>query len=142
MAGSSMTFQYDDVGTVKKIIIDWVSDDVTLGVDGETKKISGLLLKGVTDPDGVAAPANLYDIILQDEEVGNILDNCNDDLLDRSNVNVETVDFLIRYYEGGQGDPCGSDERPCASDKITVGVANCGAGNNEGRLVLYWMGSV
>ena len=134
MAGSAMTFAYDNVGTVKKIIIDWTSDDVTLGVDGETTKISGLLLKAVTDPDGVAVPAANYDITLLDEEGGNILEACDDDLTDRHTANIECVDFMVAG--------AGVAERPCASDKITVGVANCGAGNNEGRLVLYWMGSV
>ena len=127
MAGSAMTFEYHDTGTVKKVVIDWISDDVTLSVTGETVKISGFLLKAVTDPDGVAAPAANYDISLTDEEGGNILACCEDDLADRHTANTEVVDFMIL------GTGCA--ERPCVDDKITVLVENCGAGNNAGRTV-------
>jgi hypothetical protein len=134
MAGSSMTFSYDDVGTVKKITIDWVSDSLLGTVSGTTKKLSGFLLKGVTDPDGVAAPTANYDITLTDPEGGNILANCFDDLVDRHTANIESVDFIINDAQAG------SAQRPCVADVITVGVA--AAGNSKaGRLVLYWMGT-
>jgi len=64
---------------------------------------------------------------------GNILDCCGDDLVDRHTANTESVDFLIAGT--------GLAERPCVDDIITVTVTNCGAGNNIGRIVLYWMGS-
>ena len=139
MAGATMTFAYDDVGTVKKIIIDWLSDDATADVVGTTKKISGFLLKGVTDPD-VNAPDDNYNIILTDEEGSNILLNCNDDLLLRDTANIESVDFVIRDIAVA-GQASGAGERPCASDMITVSIDSAGNAN-EGRLVLYWMGSV
>ena len=56
MAGSSMTFTYDETGPIKKIKIDWLSDSSAGTASGTTKKISGRLLKGVTDP-GSAAPS-------------------------------------------------------------------------------------
>jgi len=133
-----MTFAYDDVGTVKKIIIDWLSDDATADVVGTTKKISGFLLKGVTDPD-VNAPDDNYNIVLTDEEGAPILGNCNDDLLLRDTANIESVDFLLRDLAAA--DACGSGERPCVSDRITVSIDSAGNAN-EGRLILYWMGSV
>lgn len=138
MANPAMTFQYDDVGTIKKIIIDWLSDDATADASFTTKKISGFLLKGVTDPDA-NAPDDNYNIILTDEEGANILLNCNADLLLRDTANVESVDFVIRDLAAA--DACGSGERPCVSDQITVSVDSAGNAN-QGRLVLYWMGSV
>ena len=135
MANSAMTFAYDDVGTVKKIVIDWLSDDATADASFDTKKISGFLLKGVTNPaDGGDQPDDNYNIILTDPEGSNILVNCNDDLLLRDDTAVETVDFIL------DGAIAGSAGRPCVSDIITVSVDT--AGNAlQGRLVLYWMGS-
>lgn len=48
MAGSSATLTYDDghdalgqVGRIKKVTMDWVSDDTTGAVSGTTRKIVG-----------------------------------------------------------------------------------------------------
>jgi len=135
MANSAMNFQYDSVGTVKKIIIDWLSDDFAGTCSFSTKKISGFLLKGVTDPAGGAdQPDDNYNIVLTDEEGANILANCSDDLLLRDETNTETVDFII------DGAVVGSAGRPCVNDIITVSVDS--AGNAlQGQLILYWMGS-
>ena len=133
MAGSAFEVEYHDMGTVKKVVIDWTSDNVTLGVAGDLKKISGLLLKAITDPDAGSAPAANYDIVLTDEEGADLLGNCEDDLMDRHTANTESVDFMVLGT--------GCTGRPCVDDIITVTVTNCGAGNNEGRIVLYWMGS-
>lgn len=133
MAGSAMTFEYHDTGTVKKVVIDWTSDNVTLGVAGDLKKISGFLLKAITDPDAGSAPAANYDIVLTDPTGANILANVELDLLNRHTANTEVREFMIAGT--------GLAERPCVDDIITVTVSNCGAGNNIGRIVLYWMGS-
>ena len=138
MAGSSMTFDYDDgydrsgrAGTIRKVIVDWLSDDATGAVSGTSDKIVGELLKGVTDPDGDAAPSDNYDITLSDAEGANLLANCMDDLADRDTANAETVDFIVSDGTGGTG------ARPVVSSPITVAVAN--AGNAKaGRLVLYY----
>lgn len=140
MANSAMTFTYDDVGTVKKVTVDWLSDDADGTCVFDMKKISGFLLKGVTNPAGGAdQPDDDYNLSLTDPEGGNILANCGDDLMARDDTLIETVDFIIRDLAAA--DACGSGERPCVSDVITVNIA--AAGNAlQGRLVLYWMGSV
>ena len=140
MANAAMTFQYDDVGTVKKIIIDWLSDDGGAASAFDTKKISGFLLKGVTNPaDGADQPDDNYNLSLTDPEGGNILGNCAANLLLRDDTLIQTVDFIIRDLAAA--DACGSGERPCVSDVITVNLS--AAGNAlQGRFILYWMGSV
>lgn len=134
MAGSTMTFTYEgEHRNARRIVVDWLSDDTDGDVTGTTKVISGYLLKGVTDPDAVAAPTNLYDIVLTDDEGSNILGNCFDDLLNRSNVAIESVDFEISDGKFSIA------ERPCVCDPITVSITN--AGNvKQGRLVLNWIG--
>lgn len=132
MAGSSMTIQYDDRGPIRKIIADWVSDDATGAVSGTTKKITGTLLKGVTDPDGDAAPTDDYDIVVTDEEGANVLGQCEDDLADRDTANIEVVQFLL-----ANGAPAGVAAHPVVADKLTIAVSNAGNAK-EGRLILYY----
>lgn len=133
MAGSSMTFTYDELGGIRKIIADWVSDDATGAVSGTTKKITGQLIKGVTDP-GAAAPTDNYDIVITDEESANVLGNCMDDLQDRDTANTETVYFLVSNL--ATTDPGGA-VHPVVCDKLTIAVSN--AGNSKtGQLILYY----
>jgi hypothetical protein len=133
MANSAMTFTYDETGTVKKVTCDWLSDDAAGTCVFSTKKISGFLLKGVTNPAGGAdQPDDNYNIVLTDPEGANILGNCSDDLLLRDETNTETVDFIINGT--------GSAERPCVADVITISLDSCGNAL-QGRLVLYWCGT-
>lgn len=134
MAGETMTFTYEGEHTnVRRIVVDWLSDDGDGTCTGTTKQIPGYLLKGVTDPDAVAAPDDDYNIVLTDDEGANILGNCWDDLLLRDTANVESVDFVL--YDGA-----GSiAERPCVCDPITIDIDSAGNAK-QGRLVLYWIG--
>ena len=130
MAGSSMTFSYQTIGSVHTITADWVSDSATGAVSGTTRAIYGDLLKGVTNP-GTAAPTADYDITLSDAEGANILGNCFDDLIDRHTSNTETVDFFL-----GDG-AVGVGVRPVVAGTITIAVA--AAGNSKtGRLIIYY----
>ena len=136
MAGSVFTPTYDDGqdgigqhGTVRKILIDWTSDDTTGAVSGTTRKISGELLKVVTDP-GATAPTADYDIAITDEEGADVLANCYDNLADRHTSNTETVDlFLTGAANVGA--------RPVVCDVLTVAVTN--AGNSKtGQIIIYY----
>ena len=131
MAGSAMTFAYHEVGIVKKVVVDWTSDSATGAVSGTTKEIRGELLRGVTDPDGVAAPTDDYDIAITDEEGANVLANCFDDLTDRDEANVEGVDFHLTDGAVANG------ARPVVCDKLTIAVTAAG-NSKQGRLVLYY----
>lgn len=140
MAGSSMTFTYDESGgdhapaSVRKIIASWTSDDSTGAVTGITKKIVGRLIKGVTDP-GAAAPTASYDIAVTDEESADVFAACTDNLADRHTSNTETVYFLL---SDGGGTPLPISAHPVVCDKLTIAVTN--AGNSKtGEIILYWM---
>lgn len=133
MAGSSMSFLYHEVGTIRKIVADWVSDDTTGAVTGTTKKISGELIKAVTDP-GATAPSDDYDVAITDEEGVNVLGNCVDNLADRDTANTEEVYFLVSNLAAT--DP-GGNIHPVVCDKLTIAVTN--AGNSKaGQLILYY----
>lgn len=133
MAGSAMTFSYDELGAIGKIIVDWTSDDATGAVSGTTKKITGTLIKGVTDP-GATAPTADYDIAITDEEGVNVLGNCVDDLADRHTSTTEEVYFLVSNLAAT--DP-GGNIHPVVCDKLTVSVTNAG-NSKEGQLILYY----
>ena len=68
MAGATMTFTYDTEGPIKRIIADWLSDDADGTTSGDSVKVSGYLLRAVTDP-GSAAPTANYDISLDADNV-------------------------------------------------------------------------
>lgn len=140
MAGSSMSFTYDDghdgAGNpcgIRKVIIDWTSDDTTGAVTGTTRKIVGTLIKGVTDP-GAAAPTANYDIAITDEEGVNVLAACQSTLDNRHTANSEQVYFLVL---DAAATPLAQSIHPVVCDALTVAVSN--AGNSKtGQLTLYY----
>jgi hypothetical protein len=140
MAGSAMTFTYDDGQdgrgrpcAINKVIVDWTSDDSTGAVTGTTRKIVGYLIKGVTDP-GATAPTDNYDITITDEEGVDVLAACEDGLLNRDTANSEQQYFLVLDTAAT---PLAQSIHPVVCDKLTIAVAN--AGNSKvGQLILYY----
>lgn len=140
MAGSAMTFVYDDgydgagrFGAVKKVVVDWASDDTTGAVTGTTRKIVGTLVKAVTDP-GTAAPTDNYDITITDEEGADVLAPCQSTLANRDTANTEQVYFLVL---DAAGTPLAQSVHPVVCDALTVAVTN--AGNSKtGQLIIYY----
>lgn len=140
MAGSSMTFTYDAgydgdgrVGGVKKILIDWTSDDSTGAVSGTTRKVVGRLIKGVTDP-GSAAPTDNYDIAVTDEEGADVLADSISTLANRDTTNTETAYFNLSDVGTS---PAKLAAYPVVCDVLTVAVSN--AGNSKtGQIILYY----
>ena len=130
MAGSSMTFTYDEIGRIRKLTATWTSDDAAGTASGTTKKITGRLIRGVTDPSATAAPTDDYDIAITDENSFNVLTNCIDDLADRDTANTEEVYFLVS--DGAVG-----VQHPAVCDKLTIAVSAAG-NSKEGVLVLYY----
>lgn len=140
MAGSASTITYDNgsdhtgtYGGVKKIMIDWTSDDTTGAVSATTGKIVGQLIKVVTDP-GATAPTTLYDIAITDEEGVNVLGNCVDSLADRHASNTEEVYLLVS--NSAATDP-GGNIHPSVCDKLTVAVTNAG-NSKQGQIIIYY----
>lgn len=134
----AMTFTYDDGsdglgggrGHIRKITAAWTSDG-SGDASGTTRKIVGELLKGVTVPDGSAAPTADYDITLTDSDGADLLSGCADNLADRHTANTETVQFLVTDGTAGIA------VHPVAVSTITVTVANAGD-TTAGTLVLYY----
>lgn len=141
MAGSVMTFTYDDGSDrtgqragVRKILVDWTSDSATGAVSGTTDKIVGMLIKGVTDP-GATAPTDNYDIDITDEEGANVLANSFATLANRDTANTETAYFNLTDT---LGTPSPIAAYPVVCDKLTIAVTN--AGNSKvGQLILYYL---
>lgn len=125
------TFTYDTTGPIKRILLDWTSaaDGTCSGV---TRKVSGYILAGITDP-GAAAPTANYDIVLNDDETVNILGNCNDDLADRHTSTSERVDFII--------DGTGSAGHPAVCSTIAVEISNAGD-SKTGQLIILIDGEI
>lgn len=138
MAGSAMTFTYDrGPGPVKRVIVDWTSDDATGAVSGTSAKVSGRLVKGVTKP-GAAAPTANYDVTITDGESVNVLAGCDDDLVDRHTTSTEEVYFLAKDHAGT---PLAQSVHPAVCSPLSIAVQN--AGNSKtGQIILYVEGEI
>lgn len=135
MAASS-TVTYDKLGPIKKVLIDWTSDAAGACVIA-LAKISGHLIKAVTDPSATAPTAN-YDIVITDPEGVNVLAGCDDDLADRHTSNTEEVYFLVKDHAGT---PLAQSLHPVVCDVLTVTLANAGD-SKSGQIILYVAGDI
>lgn len=145
MAGSSMTFTYDNGdlganiggrGSIRKVIADFTTDDTTGSVEGTTEKISGELIKIVTDP-GSAAPTDNWDVVLTDEEGVDLSVHLSDvaiaALIARDTATTEET-YLPLEDEAGTAR---IGLWPVICDKLTITVNN--AGNSKtGQIILYY----
>ena len=145
MAGSSTTITYDngdmgvDVGgrgRIRKILIDFTTDDGTGSVACTTQKISGELIKIVTDP-GTAAPTANWDVVLTDDE-GVDLSIHMDDVAIAALIARHATDTLETYLP--LEDTAGTGRIaafPVVCGPLTVTVNN--AGNSKtGQIILYY----
>lgn len=142
MAGSSMTFSYDEGhdgaggrGRIKKLIADWVSDDSNGTASGTTRKIVGRLIKIVTDP-GSAAPTDNYNVTIVDPKSVNVVAGCQN-AADLGTRHTTTTQETYLYLENADDTPIGTSLFPVVCDALTIGVAN--AGNSKtGQIILYY----
>lgn len=143
MAGSSMTFTYDDGadgagyrGSIRKVIAEFLTDDATGSVAGTTRKIVGELIKIVTDP-GTAAPSANWDVVLTDEEGVDLSVHLSDAaiaaLIARHASNTEET-YLPLEDEAGTARIA---LWPVVCDKLTITVNNGGNAKN-GQIILYY----
>lgn len=145
MAGSAATITYDGgqdhTGVhrgIRKIIIDWTSDDTTGAVTATTGKIVGQLLKVVTDP-GAAAPSANYDIAITDEEGVDVLSGLGgtggtDPSL--ANRHTSTTEVVHLWAEDSVTNPLPGTQ-PYVCDKLSVAVTNAGNSKN-GQIIIYY----
>lgn len=142
MAGSSMTFTYDNgqdgqgiLCGIRKVTGDWVSDDSAGTVSGTTTKIVGRLLKLVTNP-SATAPTDSYVIAITDEESQDVLANIQNTagMSDRDTTNTEE---LYLHLLNNDGTRIGIAAYPVVCDKLTIAIS--AAGNSKaGRFILYY----
>jgi hypothetical protein len=143
MAGSSTTVTYDDGadgaglrGRIRKVMIDFLTDDGTGSVAVTTRKIVGELIKIVTDPGSPAPDAN-WDVVLTDEE-GVDLSVHMDDVAIAALIARHTTTTLETYLP--LEDTAGTGRVaawPVVCDKLTVTVNN--AGNAKaGQIIIYY----
>lgn len=140
MAGSSMTFTYDDGACgaglrtrYRTITCSWLSDSATGAVTGTSRKICGRVVKAVTVPSGTVAPTDNYDIAITDEQSVDILGGCQSNVQNRDTANTEEVYFFLK---DASGTPVTQAVSPVVQSKLTVAVTN--AGNSKaGTLILY-----
>jgi hypothetical protein len=145
MAGSSTTITYDNGdlgasiggrGSIRKVLISFTTDDTTGSVACTTEKISGELIKIVTDP-GATAPTDNWDVVLTDEEGVDLSIHMDDvaiaALIARDTANTEET-YLPLEDTAGTGRV---GAWPVVCDKLTVTVNN--AGNSKtGQIILYY----
>lgn len=137
MAASS-TVTYDDgpdhngrLNGVRKVIIDWTS--ASDGSVTATARVSGTLIKAVTNP-GATAPSANYDIAITDDEGIDILAACQSSLANRHTSTTEQVYFLVL---DAAGTPLAQSVHPVVCDTLSVAVTNAGD-SKVGRIVLYY----
>lgn len=122
MAGSSMTFVYHNLGAIRKIVADWVSDDSAGTASATTEILSGVARKLVTDP-GATAPTDDYDLVVNDDKGIDVLGGVG---ADRDTANTE-----VAYPVGG------TYFQPVFNSKLTFSIS--AAGNSKtGQIVFYY----
>lgn len=145
MAGSSTTVTYDngdmgaDVGgkgCIRRVLIDFTTDDTTGSVACTTQKISGELIKIVTDP-GATAPTDNWDVVLTDDEGVDLSVHMDDvaiaALIARDTANSEETYLPLEDTTG----LARIAAWPVVCSPITVTVNN--AGNSKtGQIILYY----
>jgi len=142
MAGSSMTFSYEEIPDqggrqtgIRRLICDFVTDDSAGTASGSTAVVSGEFIKVVTDP-GSAAPTANWDVVVTDENGLSPFAVCQNaaTLLARHTTNTEQT-YL--YILNADTTPIGIAAFPIVAGSLTVAVAN--AGNSKtGRIVFYY----
>jgi hypothetical protein len=104
---------------VKKITFDWTSDAAGDATETTTNAYTGELLRFVTVPDGVSAPTDDYDIVINDEDSTDVLIGAG---ANRDTANTEQV--------------IASSLGAVANDKLTIVVSNAG-NTKKGKAYLY-----
>jgi hypothetical protein len=145
MAGSSTSITYDngdmgaDVGgrgSIRRVLIDFTTDDTSGSVTCTTQKISGELIKIVTDP-GSAAPTDNWDVVLTDDEGVDLSVHMDDvaiaALIARDTTNSEETYLPLEDTAG----TARVGLWPVVCSPLTVTVNN--AGNSKtGQIILYY----
>jgi hypothetical protein len=142
MAGMTATPTYDDGvdgkgerGRLRKVLIDFLTDDTAGTATITTRKIVGELVKIQTDP-GSVAPTDNFDVVITDPEGIDVLAGCMNaaTLLTRDTANTEET-YL--YLKEASATPIGIASYPVVCDPLTVSIANAGNAKTL-QVILYY----
>lgn len=143
MAGMTATVAYDDgydyagrQGRIRKVIIDFLTDDSAGTATVTTKNISGELIKIVTDP-GSAAPTDNWDVILTDDEGVDLSIHMDDvaiaALIARDTANTEETYLPLEDTAG----TARIGLWPVICGPLTVSLANAGNAKTAQVIIYY-----
>jgi hypothetical protein len=141
MAGSSMTFVYDNgqdgrgaPGRIRKITASWTSDDATGAVNGTTEKLVGRIIKAINAPGAAGVqPTDNYDIALTDSDGVDLLAGSLPTLGNISNASKTERYFFVKNTDAA---PLSTSQSPLVCDKVTIAVTNAGNAK-QGAITLY-----
>lgn len=143
MAGMTATVTYDDGVDrsntrcgVRKVLIDFLTDDSAGTASVTTEKIVGELIKITTDP-GSAAPTDNYDIAITDEEGVDVLANCVMNAAALGTRDTANSEETYLYLKDASVTPIGLAAYPVVCDKLTVSLANAGNAKTT-QVILYY----
>jgi hypothetical protein len=141
MANMLATVTYDDgynqgqMGRIRKVIIDFLTDDSAGTATVTTRNISGELIKIVTDP-GSPAPTANYDVVLTDDEGVDLSVHMDDvaiaALIARHTTNTEETYLPLEDTAG----TARIAAWPVICGPLTVSLAN--AGNAKATQVIIY----
>jgi hypothetical protein len=121
MAGTVVITQGEGVSSPnKRIVFDWTSDAAGAVNGTLSRRLNGYIRAVKTNPDNTAAPTDLYDITLTDEDGFDVLAGAG---ANRSTVNTEQIQPTI-------------NSQPVAVDSpLELKITNAGNAK-KGRLIL------
>ena len=144
MAGMTATVTYDDAwypgsnvqGRIRKILIDFLTDDSAGTATVTTRPISGELIKIVTDP-GATAPTDNYDVVLTDDEGVDLSVHMDDvaiaALIARDTANTEETYLPLEDTAG----TARIAAWPVICGPLTVSLANAGNAKLTQVIIYY-----
>jgi len=130
-AVGSIDITYEEIKTIKKVILDWTSSSDTGAVSGVlTKPLAGIIDRVTFVPDsGDTQPSNQYDVTLEDEEGIDVLGGQGADL---SNAAASSTVGGVPLKDGTT-----TTTVPFAiSGTLELKVAAAG-NSNGGQVILY-----
>jgi len=114
-----VTISEETFGSVKKVKFEWESAADGSASGTTTEVYNGEIIRLVTIPDGVAAPTDLYDIAINDEDGTDVLMGAG---MDRATATTEQV--------------LASSLGCVANDKLSIAVSNAGD-TKKGTAIIY-----
>ena len=115
----AVTITEERFDKTKKITFDWTSAADGSASDTTTYEYTGRVVFFITDPDGISAPTDNYDITITDEDGVDILAGAG------ANRDTANTEYVLESSLGA-----------CGYDKLTINITNAGD-TKKGKAYLY-----